>query len=80
MAKALGIPATDITYRKYYAEYCAMHNTELQTEERDQTQQEDEKLELTISNSENYDLNDAHAGKNGKCHNSFSCKYIHRWH
>ena len=26
MAKALGIEATDITYKNYYAEYCAMHN------------------------------------------------------
>ena len=26
MAKALGTEATDITYKKYYAEYCAMHN------------------------------------------------------
>ena len=51
-----------------------MHNTELQTEERDQTQQKDEELELTISNSESYDLNDTHYGENGKYHNSFSCK------
>ena len=26
MAKALEIEATDITYKNYYAEYCAMHN------------------------------------------------------
>ena len=26
MAKALGTEATDITYKKYYTEYCAMHN------------------------------------------------------
>ena len=26
MAKALKIEATDITYKNYYAEYCAMHN------------------------------------------------------
>ena len=29
LAKALEIPATDITYRKYYAEYCVMHDTML---------------------------------------------------
>jgi hypothetical protein len=27
MAKALGVPATDITYSKYYEEYCRDTNT-----------------------------------------------------
>ena len=45
MAKALEIPATDITYKKYYAEYCAMYGTQLSADDTDKIHQEDPQAE-----------------------------------
>lgn len=45
MAKALEIPATDITYKKYYAEYCVMYGTQLSANDTDKIQQEDDQVE-----------------------------------
>ena len=45
MAKALEIPATDITYKKYYAEYCAMYGTQLSADDTDKIHQEDAQAE-----------------------------------
>ena len=42
MAKALEIPATDITYKKYYAEYCAMYGTQFSTDDTNKIHQEDD--------------------------------------
>ena len=65
MANALGITATDITYKKYYAEFCAMHDTEFQAGDKNQMEQVDEQIERIITNHESSEFNDVHHANKG---------------
>jgi hypothetical protein len=59
MANALGIEATDITYKNYYAEYCAMHNLGTprhkkgnSSEQADDLKEDNDQLECVILDRE----------------------------
>ena len=73
MAKALEIEATDITYKKYYAEYCAIHNLGTprhnpgnSCEQVDDTKQNNDQIEFVILNKEHSELDGNNQRKNGK--------------
>ena len=73
MAEALGIEATDITYKKYYAEYCAMHNlgtpkhtTERCTDINGKTEKDDEQLNNLLPNQESQACIGSHRSENGR--------------
>ena len=75
MAKALGIEATDITYKKYYAEYCAMHNLgtprhtteEVSNDDKDQARKHDEnQLKYVLPNKEIHEFNSLPGNTNGR--------------
>ena len=75
MAKALGIEATDITYKKYYAEYCAMHNLgtprhtteEIASNDTDQTKEHGEdQLKCIIPNNDAQKINNPPHNRNGR--------------
>ena len=75
MAKALGIEATDITYKKYYAEYCAMHNLgtprhtteEIASNDTDQTKEHGEdQLKCIIPNNDTQKINNPPHNRNGR--------------
>ena len=75
MAKALGIEATDITYKKYYTEYCAMHNLgtprhtteEVSNDDRDQSKEHDEnQLKCVLPNKESQEFTSLPQNGNGK--------------
>lgn len=73
MAEALGIEATDITYKKYYAEYCAMHNlgtpkhkTERCTDSNGKTGTEDQQLNNLLPNQESQTFIGNHRNENGR--------------
>lgn len=72
MAEALGIEATDITYKKYYAEYCAMHNlgtpkhtTERCTDGNGKTERDDQQLNNLLPNQESQACIGSHRSENG---------------
>ena len=75
MAKALGIEATDITYAKYYTEYCAIHNLgtprhttgEVSNDDRDQAREHDEnQLKYVLSTKESPQFNCLPRNTNGR--------------
>ena len=72
MAKALGIEATNITYQKYYAEYCALHNlgTPRQNKEHvevetNQAGENEEQLECILLNQRSHDMSTSSQENNG---------------
>ena len=73
MAEALGIEATDITYKKYYAEYCAMHNlgtpkhtTERCTDSNGKSEKDDQQLNNLLPNQESQACIGSHRSENGR--------------
>ena len=73
MANALGIEATDITYKKYYAEYCAMHNLGTprhkkgnSSEQADDLKEDNDQLECVILNREHREPEYINQKSNGK--------------
>ena len=85
MAEALGIEATDITYKKYYAEYCAMHNlgtpkhtTERCTDSNGKTERDDQQLNILLPNQESQASIGSHRNENGRlCFNPGTNMIIH---
>ena len=67
MAKALGTEATDITYKKYYAEYCAMHNLGTPKHKHvDSCEEDNGQIECAVRNTECSEIDVHNENRNGK--------------